>query len=714
MKKLLLVSCISLALAAPAHSALLLQDDYADDEFSDEFSDDEFGDFYGGEAFVSIATGTRKSISKAPSVATVITSERIQELGVTNLYQLIETVTGIHVYPSNFNRMNSQFSIRGVHTRENPQVLVLVNNIRTTHNYKGAAWNLFNVGTEIIDRIEIIRGPGSAVHGADAFSGVINIVTKGNGGEFTNDVGVRSGSFGTKSAWLNYGTKIGDFDLSINAQWNDTDGDDSRIIEQDAMHAFGLAALSNAPSALDTRKETRDVHINLANDKWRFSYWHLSNEGGTGFGAAQALSVGDLHKDSADTLSLEYKSDISDSLSFSASTYYQWHDENTYFVIFPAGFATPRAFDPDTGAPTAFTVFTDGVIGNPILDETNSGIDLVFNYKPNSEHDFRLGIGFQRNEGEASEFKNFGPLAQDGTEDFIGDNLTDVTGTPFVFAPNESRDVYFVSVQDEWQLAKDWELTLGLRYDDYSDFGSTVNPRAALVWQAKHNLTAKALYGRAFRAPSFGELFAVNNPVVLGNPNLDPETINTVELAFDYRPNFDWKFLFNIFAYEADNLIVYIPQGDGSNLASNAGAQDGIGAELEIHWTVSEQLNLKLGYAFQQAEDADSGADIPDAPQNSLDFSMEWKISDDLTWHLDSSWITNRSRPAGDARPDVDNFTWVNSNFVYYVNSNLDLGLSIRNLLDEDAFEPSDATGTIPGDLPLEERGYWATMRYSF
>ena len=88
-----------------------------------------------------------------------------------------------------------------------------------------------------------------------------------------------------------------------------------------------------------------------------------------------------------------------------------------------------------------------------------------------------------------------------------------------------------LSLQDEWQLAPDWELTAGVRYDHYSDFGATLNPRAALVWQTSPRLTSKILYGRAFRAPAFDTLYAQNNPVGLGNDSLDPETIDTIELA---------------------------------------------------------------------------------------------------------------------------------------------------------------------------------------
>ena len=98
-------------------------------------------------------------------------------------------------------------------------------------------------------------------------------------------------------------------------------------------------------------------------------------------------------------------------------------------------------------------------------------------------------------------------------------------------APPFDRRVYYGLVQDEWQVARDWTLTAGLRVDSFSDFGTTVNPRASLVWDVSASLTAKLLYSRAFRAPSFLELVTRKGVVARDNPDLDPESINTVGLA---------------------------------------------------------------------------------------------------------------------------------------------------------------------------------------
>jgi len=665
-----------------------------DEDFNEE-SDDSLEDFYGDEDFVSIATGTKKAIHKAPSVATVITSDDIQAMGANTIHQVIETVTGIHTYPSNFNRMNPSYSIRGVHTAENSQVLVLVNGVRTTFAFNGAKWNIFDLGVNLIDRVEVIRGPGSAVYGADAYSGVINIITKGTENIFKNDAGVKSGSFDTKSAWFNYGYQQSDLKLSFNGQWQDTHGDSSRVVQTDLLHLFGLSDLSNAPGALDTRHRYVDLHAQLDYNGLYANLWYLDVEGGSGAGAAQALSDNDKVTAKQTNIEIGYQTNISDDLNIDIYLFHQKYNDYTYFKIFPDGY-----IDMDG------VKYTQGYIGAPEGEDTNYGFKFISTYSGLSQHNLRVEIGYKDTEEVTDESKNFGPgiiepgqTSQDGT-------LTSVKGTPYIFLGDNSRSLSYISLQDEWAFSSDWEFTAGIRYDDYSDFGSTVNPRLALVWQTQYNLTTKLLYGSAFRAPSFGELYTTNNPVQQGNPSLDPEEIDTWELAFDYRLNFDWKILFNIYKYQASGLISPV---DGK--MQNTLKQDGIGSELESHWQLNEQLKIKFGYAWQQAENSNNNT-IADAPKSTFDMNIQWQISPNFSLYTASFWITSRKRAITDLRPAIDDYNLTNITLNYTGFDYITLTLAARNLFDSNAKEASN--GVIAEDYPLEERGYWLTAKVTY
>ncbi len=662
---------------------------------SDGAEDDYFEDFYGDEDFVSIATGTKKSVHKAPAVATVISADDIHAMGANTIHQVIETVTGIHTYPSNINRMNPSYSIRGIHTPENSQVLVLVNGVRTTYEFTGAKWNIFDVGVNLIDRIEIIRGPGSAVYGADAYSGVINIITKGNDAVFENDVGVKAGSFDSKNAWFNYGYQQDNIKFSANAQWQDSAGDSSRVVPTDLLHLIGQSEISNAPGPLDTRHRYTDIHMQLTVDNWYASLWYLDLEGGTGAGAAQALSNNDTTSGEQIAIQTGYKKQLSADFDIDVNLQFQQYKAATYFEIFPAGYIDAAGVN-----------YTEGYIGNPLLEDTNYQARVTSNYSGFAKHKIRLEFGYKDSEETTDEFKNFGPgIISEGQTEQDG-TLTSVKGTEHIFIGDNTRQLSYLSLQDEWLLSSDWELTAGVRYDHYSDFGSTINPRLALVWQTRHNLTTKLLYGSAFRAPSFGDLYATNNPVKLGNPDLKPEQIDTWDLAFDYRPSYDWQVLFNIYQYQASELLAYV-----DNQLENSSKQDGIGSELEIRWQPSDTLKVKMGYAWQDAKDANNHP-IADAPQHSIDASIQWQITEDINIYSDTYWISNRYRAPLDSRNHIDDYNWTNLSMHYDGIEHINLTLTVRNLFNSDAREASN--GRIVNDYPLEERGFWLTGRYSF
>ena len=166
---------------------------------------------YGDDEVVNIATGTDKPIHLAPSVATVITQDDIRKMGAVDLDQVLERVPGLHVSRS-FNRLNSIYSVRGVHTSQNPQMLVLLNGAKITQLFSGGRPNGLRMPVENIKRIEVMRGPGSAVYGADAFSGVINVITKDAKSIDGTDIGLRAGSFSTKEFWLQHGQSFGESD----------------------------------------------------------------------------------------------------------------------------------------------------------------------------------------------------------------------------------------------------------------------------------------------------------------------------------------------------------------------------------------------------------------------------------------------------------------------------------------------------------------------
>lgn len=146
---------------------------------------------YGDQSTVSIATGSEQSLRRAPAVATVITAQDIAAMGATDLDEVLESVPGLHV-SRNVQGYNPLYVIRGIYSEFNPQTLVLQNGVPMTMLFIGNRGNGWaGLPLENVARIEVIRGPGSALYGADAYSGVINIITKSAADVAGAEFGVR-------------------------------------------------------------------------------------------------------------------------------------------------------------------------------------------------------------------------------------------------------------------------------------------------------------------------------------------------------------------------------------------------------------------------------------------------------------------------------------------------------------------------------------------
>ncbi len=687
--------------------------------------DDDLSLSFGDEEFVSIATGMSQSIAKAPAVASVFTQNDIQNMGATNLDEVLEAVPGLHVSSSSI-RFTPVYQIRGIATDINPHVLVLVNGIPITQLYFGDRGVRSTLPLSDIARVEIIRGPGSAVYGADAFAGVINVITKTPNDTKESEVGVRSGSFNSQSGWISYSDSLSQLNYRVSMEFSKTDGDEERIILSDAQSffdgIFGTSA-SLAPGPVDTRSERLDIRMELSGEKWIARFWNWRQKD-LGLGPGIAMALDPVGKTEVDNYLLDLSSDwdVSENLALNLKAAFLDLEFTNDFVIFPPNSVLPIRPDGNVGPGGGVVMFTDGLLGNPDVFEKHLKLDASMVYSGLNSHRIRVAAGSSLGELDASETKNFGPGIIDGTEGVVDGGLTDVTGTPFVFIENEDRTVYYASIQDEWSYAPDWTLTAGIRHDNYSDFGSTTNPRLALVWNARHNVTAKLLYGRAFRAPSFAELFAINNPIVLGNQDLDPEVIDTYEIAMDYTTSYDLRVGFNIFYYNVEDLIQFVPDSSGaSSTAQNTGRQSGRGAEIEFDWDASNTFSLLGHVAFQNSKDKATETDSPNSPELQAYLGSNWKFSPGWLLSIQAHWISDRNRRPGDPRKPIDDYFYSD---ISIQKQAYDKGwrvvAGIRNLSDEGRNEPSPmdinfpSGSAVPGDFPLEQRSYYLEASYKY
>ena len=652
---------------------------------------------------VSIASGSLVSVEKAAAVASVITAEDIREMGARDLDEVLESVPGLHV--SNTAVLyNPIYVFRGIHTAVNPQAHFLVNGIPITsalRSDRGSVWA--GMPVKAISRIEVIRGPGSAIYGADAYAGVVNIITKSAEEVIENEVGFGVGSFDTQDLWLLKATRNANFEATVMAELFNV-GEHDEIIEVDLQSLADLmdgTSASRAPGPPNVSRRGGDIRFDIRHSEWtlRLGLQDRRNVG-NGAGFREALSPSSRYSSERINFDLRYlDNDVGDHWEISSTLSYlhiSQENETDSFIIPPGGFLT---------LPGGIQIpYVDGLIGNPNVWENNYRLDTHAFYNGFKQHRIRLGFGYYYGDlYKVQESKNYGFNFQPLPTVQVFEDSNEV------FVPEENRENLYVSLQDEWTISPSLALTLGARYDHFTEFGGSFNPRLAVVHNGSEKLTNKFLYGRAFRAPSISELYAVN-PVALGNLDLTPETIDTWEIAQSYQFTDQLHAGLNFYYFEAKDLISYATMG--IPIAQNEGKIEGYGGEFEFKYRYNKHWFLMGNYAYQKSEDKINDQDAGNAPSHQIYLRGVWEPNIDYLLSAQVSWIGERKRPVGDSRNELGGYTNLD---VKIEKRNLipkvDGSLVVKNLLDDEIREPASF---IPNDLPKAGRSVLVSARYRF
>ncbi len=654
---------------------------------------------------VRSATGFKMPAREAPAIVAIITAAQIEAMGARTLEEALTGVAGLHISPKNRQPL---FVIRGMYTFDNPQVLVTMNDVPINQVFTGALGAGVRLPLAGVDRIEVVRGPGSAVFGADAFAGVINIVTRDPMREPETAAGISAGAFNSAGLWARKTSKLSDWGLMLSAEVQRSDGDRGRRIPSDQQTEFdGIfgSKASLAPGALDTPYRLSNLHAELARSDLQLRLWHYrADKMGVAWGIAGALDPSSQSEARQSLAELRWQlPGSSDALRSALRLSWSQHWFDATYRVFPAGAVLPVTARGDLFGPgeTSLYTFKDGVIGNPGSGENSYRVDWETQYAGWDGHRLRLALGANQQDFRAWEAKNFSSGAPVGT-------LVDVTGTPYVYAPDLSRRTRYLSLQDVWRLNEAFEVTLGVRADHFSDFGSTVNPRASLVWRHSPAVVSKWLFGSAFRAPSMKEQFVASNPVNIGSKTLRPEKVNTLEWQVDWALGASFNPRLAVFYYQMKDLI-RLERGTYKNV----GELSAPGLELELDWRPSESSRWAFNYAFQRAKDG-QGKPAPFAPRHSVSLGLDQRLSASLTANGQARWIGERPREAGAKLPALPGYSLLDLGLRWQAPAAAwSCALALKNALDARATEPID-TNAIPGDAPMPGREWRLDFRLTF
>jgi iron complex outermembrane receptor protein len=281
------------------------------------------------------------------------------------------------------------------------------------------------------------------------------------------------------------------------------------------------------------------------------------------------------------------------------------------------------------------------------------------------------------------------------------DNVITFTRNELGITSNVIRDVVAFYLQDQMKFGENLKLTLGLRYDDYSDFGDTVNPRGALIYSTPFKGKFKLMYGQAFRAPSNSELFTINSLAAWGNTDLQPEQVKTFEVAYNQsfqKINFTMTYFDNTFT---DNIITTANPNPPPDVifVNQEGETESSGIELEF--TASPVKGFFIRGSYTASDNNDEWS-----PENYgsliLNYNTEkWNFNVNGTWHDEVDKV-----------PGQGNVSILNSSFKFNIFEKTNLQLTAINLTDENSLSP-DAPFTDDG-LVVERRGRTLTLAVNF
>ena len=644
---------------------------------------------------VSVASGYRQSLQSAPAVTSVITAEQIKNTGARDLYDVLRTVPGFFL-AQNVSGIEPIIVVRGFWSSFNQNILILLDGVPQTNPLSGDRLAVLGlVPLDSIERIEIMRGPGSALYGADAYSAVIDIITHRTRPDATH-LTLGGGSQQTYDArWLS-GGRAGPFDMVGALEYKVSDGPAPLITadSQTRLDALFGTDASHAPGPANTNQRLFGALLNMTRDDMAFMLrTSLNRDLGMGVGLAGALDPDGAIDTNTFEGRFEWKTDQAPwkAMILLDHLFHQILLKNAHY--FPPG-ASER--------------FPEGLITQSDTQLHTTRLESVVEYTGWPTHHFSFGLGAETGRTKQNaESRNF-TLSNDMLIPLgYVQAITDPDLLTFG-ARTFSHDLHFAYLQDAWNFNPDWVLTWGVRYDHYAALGGQINPRLALVWDTSPYLTTKLIYGRGFRAPSLVDTQSRQSPILTGNPDLKPERIESLELAFDYRMRYDLLTRLNLFYQKTDDQIRLLYPGGLTLAPTNAAQQIGHGLEWEVQWEIDPRTQFYGNYSYQNNEDQTTHTDSGYGPHHLLLARLQ-RHQTPWFFSLQARYVGRRARSFTDPRPRTEPYTVIDGLVRYEIAPDVEVQFDVRTVLDVDAVDDSPGT-LLPSDLPVPGRTYYFTL----
>ena len=618
--------------------------------------------------------------SEAPSSVTVVSSADIKAYGYRTLADILASIRGLYV------RTDTLYSYLGVLGFGRPgdynsRVLLLIDGYRVNDSVYNTAplGTDFMVDVDLIERVEFVPGPGSAVYGSNAFFGVINVITKTAKTLPGVQASLQAGDFGTSKGRVTYGRALeSGAELLLSATGYQSRGEDLQFANSD-----NPGATRGMPSGLNY-DEYKSAFAKYSFEGLRVEAAYSTRKKGA---AAASYATGTQFLDPrayvVDTQSfvdVQYEHNLARELDLSVRVNYGSYP---YDGNFP---------------------YADPVSGQAIENKDGAraqwwGSEVKLRAHPLDAHKIVAGVDY-RDEYRRNQFN--------------------YDQQPFVQYVDSHQRANRVGVyaQDEYTVRPGLILNAGLRRDIEPLSGGLTSPRLALIYSPDPSASIKLLYGSSYRAPSAWEQFASQANVQEPNLALKPERIRTAEIVLEKIVRNQLRLTASAFLYRINDLID--EEQDSSNgllQFRNIGHVQSRGAQFEAEQLWDNGTRLRASYSYQLAEDLndhDGDPTLLNSPRDlaKLNFTSPIPVSS-LRAGLEVQSMSRRVTAVGEvAGHTVTNLTLLEP----ALTQSLSASFSLYNLFDTKYSDPASASLSNLGlnSVPQPRRSFLLKLTYTF
>jgi len=641
------------------------------------------------DAPITAASRYEEDANRAPGSVSTMNAEEIERFGFRSLGEVLRAMRG--VYTTN-DRSYDYLGVNGFGLPGdfNIRVLVMVDG----HRINDAVFDSALVGldgpvdVEMIERVEFVRGPSSSVYGSNALFGVVNVITKTGAKNSGLKAMLQSGAFTDHRRYDNTrltlrGGHLFESGVDVYAQVGFSN---SRGVEHLRFDEF--------PGEVASNRDAENYLNAFARATWRgFRLSVLSQKRDkdepTG---AYATVLGAPESQTKDTrfwtaLSYEHQFEAS-GISFNSNAYF---DRYTYTADYP--------YAPDVPG-EANLINRDETVANSAGGDFQLSKNLL--ESKGAVDRLRVSVGGDLQERFSLVQKNF-----------------DVGTTDVYVDRNDSVRILGAYGILDAQLMKALHLSAGMRFDRWSGFSSTFNPRLSAIWTPATRTTIKLVYGTAFRGANAYERFYISN-TALANPGLKPERIQTVELIAEQYLNDNLRASASAYQYEMESLIQRIEVMPDVSQNQNIPTVEARGASLELEATWENGLRARGSYAFQSVRDTDNGAStrlLPNSPQHVGKLHVQAPLwTKKLFLAFEGIYLSARETPRSLKREtsEVPAYLLTNLTLTYALTDSIRLAIAARNVLNTSYSDPGTGDAHEQNAIPQNGRSVWARVSYVY